>query len=206
MGQGSITLDADVIKTRHISDLQLTRGKSALRALDVIPINLADLRVWDARATNLPTAAASDDLGYVTGTLGTNPPQVQAGDLKAAGATTRRAGAVIELPGDYADGNTVTIRLTAGMKTTVSDTSATIDVEAYQLLDDGTISADLCTTAAQSINSLTYAAKSFTITPSTLVAGSRLDVRISIAVNDGATATAVIALVHRLDLLCDRQP
>lgn len=92
------------------------------------------------------------------------------------------------------------------MKTTVADVSATIDVEALELLEDGTVSADLCTTAAQNINSTTYDDFDFVITSTTLVAGSRLQVRISIATNDAAGATAVIGVLHNLSLRCDCRP
>jgi hypothetical protein len=53
------------------------------------------------------------------------------------------------------------------------------------------------------INSLVLAAKSFTITPSGLVAGDTLDVRIAIACTDAATGTAVTPTIAAIDLLCD---
>jgi len=54
-------------------------------------IPFSNLRIWDAFQTGISTAA-SDDLGLSTGgTWGTNNPYISAGDLKAAGATTRHA-------------------------------------------------------------------------------------------------------------------
>jgi hypothetical protein len=89
------------------------------------------------------------------------------------------------------------------MATTVASVSCTVDVECYELDKVGGISADLCTTAATTINSLVFADKAFTITPTTLSAGDVLDVRITIAVNDAATATAVTPTIAGIDLLCD---
>lgn len=167
------------------------------------PVKLTDLRVWDAFQTNLPGTAATDDLALVGGTFGTSPPVVSAGDLKAAGATTRYARFQVTLPECYDAGETVTLALYAGMATTIADTSCTIDVQCYKLDKAGAIGSDLCTTSATSINSLVLAAKSFTITPSGLVAGDTLDVRIAIACTDAATATAVTPTVAAIDLLCD---
>lgn len=169
----------------------------------VFPIPWANLRVWDAYGTNLPATAASDDLGLVGGTFGTAPPMVQAGDLKAAGATTRYARVQVIVPECYVAQETLSVVISAGMKTTVADVSCTVDVEAYRTDKISGISADLCSTAAQSINSLTFASKTFTITPTTLSAGDVLDVRIAIACNDAATVTAVTPTIAGLDLVCD---
>jgi len=169
----------------------------------VYPINLTDFRVWDALHTNLPGTAATDDLALVGGTFGTNSPTIQTGDLKAAGATSRYARVMIPMPAEYVAGETVTLRLHAGMKTTVADTTATADVEAYESDREEGISADLCATAAQSINSLTLADKDFTITATNLEPGELLDVRIHLAVNDAASGTAVIGLIGAVELVCD---
>jgi hypothetical protein len=160
-------------------------------------------RVWDAYATNLPAAAANDDLGLVGGTWGTDPPCIQAGDLKSAGATSRYARATIALPWEYEDGQSVTLRFHAGMVTAVADTSCTLDVVAYESDEELGLSADICATAAQSMNSLTFADLDFVITPSGLVAGSLLDVRIVVACTDGAGGSAVIPTIGAVKLLCD---
>lgn len=167
------------------------------------PVPLTFLRVWDAMATNLPGAAATDDLALVGGTFGTAPPMIQAGDCKALGATTRYARFQAVIPECYDAAETVSLVLSAGMLTTIADTSCTLDVEAYKVDKVGGISADLCATAAQTINSLTFGDKTFAITATTLSPGDVLDVRIAIAVNDGATATAVTPTIAGLDLVCD---
>lgn len=160
-------------------------------------------RVHDAIQTNLPGTGATDDLAIVSGTLGTSAPSIQTGDLKAAGATTRYARCTFDLPHEYVAGQTVTLRAKAGMLTTVADTSATIDFQVYRA-DDGTLEgSDICATAATTINSLTFANKDFTITPTSLLPGDTLDIRLAITVTDGATATAVIGAAGGIELLLD---
>ena len=181
----------------------IARSKLEQNTLAEFNIPFTELRVHDALHTVLPGTAATDDLGLVGGTHGTDAPMVQAGDLKAAGSITRYARFLTVLPAEYDDDETIQIRATCGMQTTVADTSCTIDVAAYSLDKDGTISADLCATVATDMNSLTAASKDFTITDANLVSGSILDVLITIACNDGATGTAVIPSIYSLALLAD---
>lgn len=194
----------DTLEIKNTGLSQQTRATILTQDANVIfPIPLTLLRVWDAYQTNLPGTAAADDLALVGGTFGTAPPTVTAGDLKSAGATTRYARFQMQLPECYDAGNTVTLTLSAGMATTVADTSCTLDVECYKLDKITGIGSDLCATAAQDINSLTFADRSFTITPSGLVAGDVFDVRIAIACTDAATGTAVTPTIASLDLVCD---
>jgi hypothetical protein len=172
-------------------------------ALAIFPVRLTGLRVWDAIHTNLPGTAATDDLALIGTTFGTTAPVVSAGDCKALGATSRYARFMTELPECYEAGETVTLSLSAGMVTTVASSSCTVDVECYKIDKITGISSDLCTTAATTINSLVFAAKSFTITSSALTAGDVLDIRITIACNDAATGTAVTPTIAGIDLLCD---
>lgn len=159
-------------------------------------------RTWDALATNLPGTPANDDLGLVGGTFGSASPKLSTGDVKAAGCT-RYARFQFELPVEYIAAATLTLRLHAGMETTVADTSATVDVECYKSDGEAGVGADICATAATTINSLTDADKDFTITPTGLAAGDVLDIRITITVADAATGTAVIANIGAVEMLCD---
>ena len=172
-------------------------------ALAIFPIRLTGLRVWDAFHTNLPGTAATDDLALAGTTFGSTAPVITAGDCKALGATSRYARFMVELPECYEAGETVTLSLSAGMVTTVASSSCTVDVECYKLDKITGIGSDLCTTSATTINSLVFAAKVFTITPSGLTAGDVLDVRLTIACNDAATGTAVTPTIAGIDLLCD---
>jgi hypothetical protein len=180
-----------------------TRAKLTEDALQKFVVPFVDFRVWDAIATNLPGTSASDDLGLYGGTFGTDAPLIRTYDVKNAGAVTLRTRVQVCLPAEYVASGDITLRFHAGMITTVASSTATIDVEAYAADKDGTLGSDLCTTSATTINSLTFAAKDFVITGTGLNPGDWLDVRVTIAVNDSATATAVIAAIGSAELLCD---
>lgn len=202
------TIGEGEIKNRHIADgAAIERDKMEQRVLGKQVIHPQEWRVWDAVATVLPGTPASDDLGYVTGTFATSPSYIGTGDLKNAGSTSRYARALVALPEDYEAGETVTIRAWAGMITTVASSAATIDFEVWRVdYEDGTLgSADLCATAATSINSLTEDDKDFEITAATLNPGDLLDIRMTILVNDSGTGTAVIGACYQVYLLSDRR-
>lgn len=177
----------------------------ALAELQPFPIPLTDFRVWDALQTLLPGTPATDDLALIGGTFGTATPSIRTEDLKAAGATNKRARFLVQLPWEYAAGETITLRFKAGMITTVAGTTATLDAEAFKLQadPDDAIGSDLVTTAATTINSLTFADIDFVVNPSGLSPGDILDVRITMAINDGASATAVIGGLTSAKLLAD---
>lgn len=159
-------------------------------------------RVWDAMQTNLPGTAATDDLALIGGTWATGVPSIQTLDF-GAGTTTAYARAQIPLPAEYVAGQTVTLRFHAGMVTAISDDDCNLDVVCYksdeEFLVDG---ADLCTTAAQDINSMTFADIDFTITPASLSPGDLLDVRVEMEGTDVATAVT-IGCIGAVQLLCD---
>lgn len=179
------------------------RSELLQEQLQRYPIPWTAWRVWDALATNLPATPATDDLGLVGGTFGTGTPAIQTGDVKAAGTTTRYARAQIALPPEYDTAETITLRAHCEMITTVAGTSAVVDFEVYRSDQEVGVGSDLCTTAEQSMNSLTGADLNFTISPSTLAKGDLLDIRMRITVVDAATATAVIASVGAVELLLD---
>lgn len=170
------------------------------------PISLVTCFV-DTTGQPLPSAATGTILTLAPGTYGTGAPALSAGDLKAAGATTRRARCVMPLPAEYVAGQTVQIRASAGMLTTVADTTCTLAIEAYKVARDSTVggSSNLVTTSAQTINSLTFADKVYAVTPAGLSPGDQLDIRVSIACNDAATATAVKATIGSIEMLLDIQ-
>jgi hypothetical protein len=175
--------------------------KKYLAGRHTIPMQA--FRTWNNRGVTLPATPANDDLGIVTGTHGTDAPNLQTGDLKAAGATTRYAGVEVMVPDKYRSGTTLTLRAHAGMKTTISDGTASIDFTVYEVDREAGESGDICATAAQSINSVTLADKDFVITPTGLVSGDLLDIVCAIAVADAATGTAVIGQLGALELIFD---
>jgi hypothetical protein len=203
---GGVDVTGDLIVRGNISPA-IERSSLLQYNAQVYQIPLTSAKVWDDAQTNLPGTAATDDLEINTGTWGTNVPSIQTGDLKAAGATTRYALFEVATPPEYVAGQTVTLRASAGMLTTVADTSATIDFEAYITDREGLVSgSDLVSTAATTINSLTFASSiDFTLTPTTIDPGQKILIRMAIAVNDAASGTAVIGSVGALELLLDTQ-
>jgi hypothetical protein len=199
----TMVLPPEVITNYTIAgnaDIAFTKIAQRVLAESVIPLTQA--RVWDAVQTNLPNTPASDDLGIITGTWGTNPVRITAGDVKALGSTTRRLYLAIPIPSNYEDGQTIQLRIRAKMETTVADTTCTVDAEAY-VGSDGALGSDLVTTAAVSMNSLSAANYDFTINATGVDPGDLLEVRLSIASNDAATATAVTPAIYSVSLLCD---
>lgn len=198
------TNTASITNSSISASAAISRSKLEQNTLEVYPIALTDFRVWNAFETNLPGTSSSDDLGLYGGTFGSNTPKIKTYDVKNAGAVTLYARACVRVPIEYDDAQTIQLRFRAGMETTVASVSATIDCAAYErVITGGAVGSDLVSTSAISINSLTFANCDFTIDGTDLVGGDWLDVRIAVAVNDSATATAVIASIASIELLCD---
>lgn len=202
---GDVNIPGNLRVTGSITPALSRSNILAEAALQAFPIPLTSFRVFDAMNTNLPGAGATDDLGLVGGTFGTATPSLRTEDLKAAGATNNRARVLVQLPWEYIAANSVTLRFFAGMITNAADGTATLDCEVYKLQNDpdDAIGSDLYAGAAVNINSTTFANADFALTSAGLSPGDILDVRITTAVNDGATGTAVIAGITSAKLLCD---
>lgn len=193
-------------ETRLLGDILPGPTRAQLRQENLAPfvIPLTAWRVWDGAMGVLPGTPAGDDLGLVGGTFGTASPTLQTKDEKAnATPTASYARTVERIPIEYVAAQTVTLRIHAGMITSIADQSATVDAVVYEADKESGISADLCTTAAQDCNSLTMADFDFTITPAALVAGDILDIRIALTLDDDATGTVVSGIIGYVALLCD---
>ena len=178
----------------------VARSQLTEDALQSYAVPIPEFRTWDALSTALPVGAGTnDDLGIVTGTLGTDAPMLQTADAKVS---TKTQYALIEfpIPPEYVDAGDLTLVLNAGMVTTVSDGTAVVDAQVYRQAAPTT---DICATAEQSINSLTAADKSFTLTATNVVRGDLLIMRVKIAITDTATLTAVIGALKRVTLKMD---
>lgn len=192
--------------TLTLRDSQIARAKLVQEDLVVYSIPIIDGRTWDAVTTPLPQAAAADDLALIEGTWGTDALTLQSSDAKAT-TVTQYARYQFALPAEYVAGQTVTVRVVAGMNTTVSDGTATVDLTCYLGTSETGVGSDLCATAAQSINaaliSATPTVADFTITATSLVPGDLLDMRFAIAITDSATGTAVIGEISKIQVLLD---
>lgn len=182
--------------------LNFSRSDITEQALAEYQISPLAWRVWNAVATLLTGTPNNDDLGIATGTLGTDFPYVWAGDLKTV-TNTRYGALILPLPPEYVSGGDIRLRFHAGMLTTPSDGTATLDLQAYASDGEAGVGSDLCQTNAQSINSTTLADKDFVIDGSGLVPGDIIIARAAIAVADTASGTAVDAAITETKLLLD---
>lgn len=183
-------------------------SKLAQRTTAVHGVPLTSCRVHDAPHTNLgaaPGPGVTDDLG-IAGSGSAEGMHLTTGDQKGQNSLTYYAWFERHLPANYDDGQTVQVEFEAGMLTTVADTSCTVDCEVYGITGSTGVAVDgldLCTTAAQSINSLTMSNAKFDVSAASLVAGQRLSVLIIVIINDGATGTAVEGVIRDISILCD---
>ncbi len=200
---GEMTFPEGAITNSSISSsADIARSKLAQDALKAYTVPLTSLRVWDAMQTNLPNPAANDDMALITGTPGTDVPTQQGVDF-GGGSTDEKAAFEFVLPAEYDAANTITLRLRCAMLTTVSDGTATVDVNCYCSDRDGVASADLCATAAQSINSLTPANKDFSITATSRAAGDRLIFVLTFAGTDSGNVGVMIPEISEVEVLLD---
>jgi hypothetical protein len=195
--EGTMNIGGEVSLTDGLARDQLQQDANAVYA-----IPLTNCRVHDALHTLLPGTAANDDMALITGTPGTDAPTLQGVDF---GGTTsdEKCAFIWPVPVEYDPANSITVRVRCAMLTTVADTSCTIDVECWKADGDGAVGSDICSTAAQSMNSTTIANKDFTITPTGIAAGDTLIVRLSFAGTDGGNAGVMIPEIQSIKILAD---
>lgn len=194
------TTQSQISENDLVSTFALPRSKMAQENAKSFPIQLRDWTVHDSGAL-LGASATADDLGYVVGTFGTAPPTIVSSDA-ASTTVTQYARTQWQVPLEYQNNQTIQFVVNAEMAT-VSDTTATIDVEAYEANKAGGIGSDLCTTAATTINAATAADKTFTINGAGLSPGDLLDIRMTVAITDGATGSGVTAQINNTEIQCD---
>ena len=199
--QGSLFVPGDLTLSGSIVP-GITRSSLVQDDLAAFVIPFTRWRIHDNLSGLLPATAAADDLGLDGETFGTESPYLVTSDAKAT-TVTQYGRFQFGLPPSYVSGQSVRVQIKAGMKTTISDGTATVDVELYKSDDDGGVGADLCATAAQSLNSLTQTTLDFDVTSSGLSAGDLLDVRVTVAITDAATGTAVLGKLSRVSVLAD---
>lgn len=189
----------------HKKPLQLVRGDRTMIVDVTDPQSFLDFRVWDTVSSLLPASAADDDMGLITGTFGTSVPTVQGVDF-GGGSTNEKCRFQYRMKDNYVAGASVSIRCHTGMLTTVSDQTAatTLDCEVYKSDREGAAAGtptDLCTTAAQGINSLTLADKDFSLNPVGLAPGDLLDIVFTFAGTDTGNAGEMIPTVTQVEVI-----
>ena len=188
-------IDGEILNQHLADNLDMPRAKLEIDEKKQI-ICMEEFRIFDSASNAvLPNAAAADDLGLYLGTFGTDDFTIRTSDSQSA-TTTQKARFRLCIPMEYESGTKFNITFFAGMLTTIADTSATIDLELYKKNNaDGTVGSDLVTTTAIDINSLTLAARSFTINSVGFQNGDELTGQVTISIVDGAGSSAVIGLI-----------
>lgn len=158
-------------------------------------------RVHDNLSSLLPNSAGSDDLGLISGAYGTNTPAIQSSD-GASTNVTQYARLLWQAPPEFVSGGNIQVRVHAKMQT-VSDSSASVDLSAYESNREKGLGSDLVTTSATSINNATYADYNFTINPTGVAPGDLLDVRMTVAITDSATGSGVVAEIGEVQFRID---
>lgn len=203
-----MTFETDQLVVTGTSDLRgglarpLRRSDLEQNNLQQFTIPLTAWRIWNNLSNPLTNTPNTDDLGLLTGDVNNISPTIQTSDLKGAGATLQFAGVLIALPIEYVAGETVVIRLHAGMFTTESDGTATAGLQVHRSDEERGFGAELAGDD-QSINSLTLADLDINIASSTLNPGDSLAIRLALTINDAATPTAVKGMIGATKLLCD---
>jgi hypothetical protein len=174
------------------------------RNLQIYTVPLTSLVVHDAPQTKLPNPSATDDLGIYLNTWATGSPSVKTYDVKTVGATALYALFEVTLPPNYVASETVQVVITA-RTSAAADTSCTLDLVIYRSDGEAGIGSDLCNTAAQNINSASWADFTYEVTDATLGPGDTIWGRLHVAVNDGAGGSPVQAEIGKIELQCDTQ-
>ena len=101
------------------------------------------------------------------------------------------------LPENYVAGGTITLRAVVDVTGSGTLGTCTVDFEAYLQTDaTGAVGSDLVTTAATAV-SATGAAKDFVVTPTGLVAGDKLIVKLTTSIAESA-GSAIQAIITKL--------
>lgn len=182
-------LSGDVLNSHVNAAAGIERSKLA-QETKKYNIPFEDLRIWDSGSNAvLPNTAGSDDLGLI---ISTNDFYVQTSN---AGSTTvtQKLRFRWSVPAEYDAGQTLQLVFYGGMNTAVANGTATVDFAVYKTdPDTGLVGSDLSTTtAATTINSLTFAARAFDITATGIVNGDQLIAIMTIAITDSGTPTTL---------------
>lgn len=194
-----------VIRSSEAVFDSIARSELAMDSLKTYAIPLTAMRVHDNHALLLGSSGGSpsaDDMGIVTGTAGTDAPTLQGVDFGGT-STDEKASFQFVLPPEYEAGGNIQVIVRAAMLTTVSDGTATVDVQCWPQDDNGAAASDICATAAQSINSLTPADKTFTITPTSRAAGDVLNIRLAFAGSDTGNLGVMIPEISKVTVKLD---
>jgi len=202
-GVSLVLPDGFITDSAFNNNAEIAISRLAQQTFQKFAVPFTSMRVWDAMASLPVTTAANDDLAFLTGTPGTSNLKLSTGDVKTLGPTTRKIGFEIAVPPNYEDGQTIEVRIRCGMETTIADTAANVDLQAWIGNGGGGVGSDLVTSTASNCNSLTAADKDFTLDAANIDPGDKIQAVISFFVQDGASNTAVTGAIYEVALRCD---
>ncbi len=200
---GVSDLGSGTITNTHLSaTAAIDRSKLAQDNNAKFGIPFHDCRVWNAPHTLLGSAGSSDDLGIANGSsgYGNDCLRLITSDIDGT-SVTQYARFMFVLPHNYVDAQTIAVQALAGM-TTATSGATTLEIDCHTNVSTGNVGTDLGP-AAQSINSTTFATKTFTISESGRAAGDYLDFRIKITGTDDGTGGTKYAAIEKLYVTCD---
>ncbi len=161
-------------------------------------VNFTDLRRTGDCALILPNAGDNTNLGITTGASGAA--NISLTSSNPTGATkTEKARFQFIIPANYITASDLT--LTARARVAVAlQVSATLDFTVFESNKELGVGADICATAAQSINTDAWANYAYTITGAALLPGDVIDIEMTTALDDTAGAHAGFAQVGNITI------
>ena len=201
LASGAITSIVDR-RADAILDTQTAKPRADLAedALAMYQQSLTLLRNEDGTVMDATGAAGKFKLvsgGWGTGTLTIETPAVQnsSDDIDCLFE--------FALPVEYVADEEVKVQINAKYTLAGGTTvTHTIDCEVYEIGDDGTVSADLCATAAQTLTA-SFADYVFAITDTALTPGDRLMVLVRCSVSEGDDAGTIKGEIGSIELQLD---
>jgi len=109
---------------------------------------------------------------------------------------------VAKLPDNYKSGGTLKLRLKNQLFGAGTSGASTLDLNVYKKDGEGATGADICATAAITPTKGAWQTSDFTVTPTGLVAGDQLTVKVTGVVVESATADLQIEL-DGIAVVCD---
>ncbi len=192
--RGTTSIDALYINVGTKTSCNFQPYSPFSNALRSYTVPLTSLRVWDAIQTNLPGTAASDDLALIGGTYLTSAPTVKTLDFVNTN-TLAYARFQFPVPVTYVAGQPITLVMNV-ICTGSPSVEGTVDAFVVRPVAP---TVDICATAAQNY-SISAADYTFTITPTDVVAGELLDVRVKLTGTDDTNVGNWITTINSIKL------
>lgn len=186
---GGATLSGGVSLSGTVTDSATTTKTGtfdASGATVTLPTRTADFDLMPL-VTSAAGASllATETAGSFNRALGTNQFFLQ-GEVTNNETEVSVGWARFVLPDNYKSGGTITITAVTDIVGAGTAGASTIDFEAYKQSEaDGSVGSDLVSTGAQAITT-TVGADSFTVTPTGLVAGDVLNIKVTTSVAETA--------------------